>query len=282
MNVGPLTAFAVANQRLGETMVGFEQGFADTERAAVAASKSAAAVAKSARALERAAKTGNLNAIRRVQADLNAALSALTQEVENTAQAWPFQPGEEEAYLKDHFAAELQQIANGRGLDIQERDERLIAHPSILRVLPANRAVRIDRKQVSTIRPGYLVNLLRENQKKPARFNGSAFLEAVYKAYRMRAGGHFPDKELGSDQSPVVPLVAIYEALTLLPGTGRDYSRTEFALNLYRLDTDGPKATRSGARLHLHGGRQSPISLVAPDGHLLTYHNIAFSEVGNG
>ena len=96
-------------------MIGFEQGFSDAEKAAASTVKSAGGVVRAARALERAAKTGSINAIRRSQSELNIALQALTQEVETTAQAWPFQPEEEEAYLQEHFAAELRQVAARQG-----------------------------------------------------------------------------------------------------------------------------------------------------------------------
>ena len=259
----------------------FEQGFADTESAAVSTARSAGDVAKSARALERAAKTGNINAVRKAQSDLTAALRTLSQEVQTAAGAWPFQPDEEEVYLKEHFATELRQVAATQGLDIHERDERLIAHPSILQVIPAGRAVRIDRRQVSAIRPRHLVSLLLANQKKQPRFNSRIFLEALYTAYKIRAAGQFMGAP-ASGPAPAVPLSAIYEAFTVMPGSGREYSRTDFARDLYRLDTNGPKETRSGAHLHFHGGRQSNIAFVAADGRLVTYHNVAFSEAGNG
>ncbi len=263
-------------------MTGFEQGFADTEQAAASTVKSAGAAVRAARALERAAKTGSINAIRRSQSDLDSALRALMQEVKNATQAWPFQPEEEISYLQEHFAAELRQVAAGNGLDIHERDRQLIAHPSIVSVLPASRAVRVDRKQVSTIRPSHLVSRLLSNQNKPARHNSGAFLEAVYAAYKMRTDHQLREGRSPSGVGPAVPLSAIYEALTLMPGTGREYSRTDFARDLYRLDTEGPKVTRNRKQLHFHSGRQSTIAFVAPDGHLLTYHNIAFSEVRDG
>ena len=263
-------------------MTGFEQGFADTERAAASAVKLASDVSRAARGLERAAKTGSINAMRRSQSDLATALRALAQEVDNAAQAWPFRPEEEETYLQDHFAVELRQIAASQGLEIHERDGQLIAHPSIVKVAPDRRAVRIDRKQVSAIRPTYLAALLRVNQQKPARFNGRNFLEAIHTAYIMLIGGQSPLRRLGDGQPPTIPLARIYELITVMPGSSREYSRTDFARDLYRLDTDGPKTTRTGDRLHFHSGRQSSIAFVAPDGHLITYHNVAFSEAKNG
>lgn len=264
-------------------MTGFEQGFADTERAASATIKSAGDVTRAARALERAARTGSINAMRRAQSDLGAAVQVLQQEAANAGNVWPFHPNDEEAYLREHFTGELRAVAAEQGLNIHQRDEQLIAHPSVVRVLPGNRAVRIDRKQVSTIRPRYLTSLLLANQAKPARFNGAAILESTYNAYRMLIGGHSPLNHLErGQQGQPVPVARVYEAMTLMPGQAREYSRTDFARDLYRLDTDGPQTTRIGSRLNFHGGRQSNVAFVAPDGHLITYHSISFSEASNG
>lgn len=258
-------------------MSGFEKGFADTERAATSTAKSAADVVKFARQLERAAKTGSINAVRKAQSDLNAALATLRQEVANATEAWPFRPEEEEKYLKDHFAAELRNVAESQGLHMYERDERLIAYPSILRVLPSNLAVRIDRKQTSTIRPSYLAGILAANQNKPARFNTNNFLSSVYSAYNKLIRNRTSHSLTGENIGPTVPLSEIYELFTIAPGSGREYSRTDFARDLYRLETEGPKETRSGARVYFHSGRQSNISFVGVDGHIITYHGIEFS-----
>ena len=258
----------------------FERGFADTERAAAATAKSASDVAKVARQLEKAAKTGSINAMRKAQADLNSALGALRQEVANAGDAWPFRPEEEETYLRDHYVSELRKVAGNQGLQIFERDERLIAHPSILRVLPTTRdtrAVQLDKKQISTIRPSYLATLLVANQKKPARFNTGDFLNSVYAAYNKLVRNPTSQSLTEEGRGPTVPLSEIYDLFTIAPGSGRDYSRTDFARDLYRLDTEGPKVTRSGVRIYFHSGRQSAISFVGPDGHIITYHGIEFS-----
>ena len=258
-------------------MAGFEQGFADTERAAALTAKSAGDVARAAKALEKAAKTGSIAGVRKAQGDLSSALGVLRQEVANAAGAWPFQPDGEEAYLKDDFAAELRQVAAARGLDIHEQDGRLIAPPSIVRVLPGNRAVRIDRKQVSAVRPSHLAGLLVENQKKPARFNTRLFLEAVHNVYQDLIGEQSARSLMGGKRGPAVPFTKIYDMFASLPGASREYSRTEFARDLYRLETEGPQETRRGKRIYFHSGRQSPISFVDRDGHTITYHSVEFS-----
>ena len=155
-----------------------EQAFADVEGAAEAALKSAKDLESLAKRLQKAAKEGNIAAIKREQGRLDGALSALSEDVSAAARSWTLEEAEEEALIRDGYADELREAAAERGLTLHERDGRLFASPSIVRVLPSERAVRIDRKQVSAIRPSHLAQLLAENQKRQGRYPAARFLEA--------------------------------------------------------------------------------------------------------
>ena len=157
-------------------MDGFEQAFASAEEAAAGTVRSAGDLSKLARQLEKAAKEGNIAGIKRAQSRFGAALEELSRAMDSASSSWPFGEEEEQQYLRDGYAAELRDIAQERGLNIYERDGRLIASPSVVRVLPGDRAVRIDRKRVSTIRPSALVGLLLENQKRASTYRSEAFL----------------------------------------------------------------------------------------------------------
>ena len=159
----------------------FEQAFSDTESIAEVTAKSATDLAKLAKELRKAAKEGNIAAIKRTQEKLNAARMALEQAVANAVQSWPFQDHEEEQYLRDGYSAELRRAASERGLEIHERDGRLICHPSIVRILPGDRAVRIDRKQTSShqaVAPAG--SPIRESEKARQIPELGLFLEALY------------------------------------------------------------------------------------------------------
>ena len=41
----------------------------------------------------------------------------------------------------------------------------------------------------------------------------------------------------------------VYRLFTSLPGSDREYNRTDFTRDLYLLDRDGPKTTRRGLRV---------------------------------
>ena len=73
--------------------------------------------------------------------------------------------------------------AEKMGVTMYERDDRLFCYPALLRVLPSERAVAVDRRRERHLRPSVLVNLLKELQDKPPRFRSESFLNALFEAY---------------------------------------------------------------------------------------------------
>ncbi len=264
-------------------MANFEQAFGDTERAAESALKSAGVVARHGKALIRAAKAGNIAAVKRSQADLDEAMKALRQEVDNANSVWPFQEDEEERYLQDDYAGELIAAAGEDSLQIHKQDDDLVVYPSVLRIDPGDRAVRIDGRRENNIRPSHLVKTLLENQKKTGRFRPNQILESLYAIYSQIVSES--SEEMIATGGRVVPLARIYNLLIAFPGIRRDYRRTEFAFNLYAIETEGPRVTRRGYRVDFPsstGTRRRRASdlfqCIAPDGQRVTYYGIRFSE----
>ena len=266
-------------------MADFEQGFGDTERAAGTMLDTAGDLTKLARQLQKAAREGNIGVIRRTQEMLDGALASLSQAVSNATQSWPFEDNDEEQYFKDGYADELRRIASERGLTIHEREGRLVAHPSILRIQPGDRAVYIDRKKVSAIRPTHLAGLLLENQKKGGRYDSARFLESLYSVYAEVLRDVSRDLAGSGGIGNVVPLDRIYRLFTSLPGSTREYGRTDFARDVYLLDVNGPGATKKGATVSFPSstGARSPKGLftfVGPDGRDVAYYGIRFTRDG--
>ena len=263
-------------------MISFEEAFGDTERAADSTLKSATDLTKQARALKKAAQTGNIAAIKRAQGGIHEALSILAQDVENASSSWPFRDEEEKQYLDDHYVAEFCRTAEDVGLRIFERDGNLISYPSIVRILPGDQAVRVDSKRVATIRPSHLVSTLLKNQQKPLRRLPMAYLNALYSVYSDIVSGESSGRMVkGSGR--VVPLARVYRLLTSLPGSRREYSRTDFARDLYILDSDGPKRTNSGAVISFPSStgtkrRSDVFSFIGPEGQSVEYYGIRFTE----
>ena len=260
----------------------FERAFSDTEQAAAATLAAVKALQKAARDLQKEAQKGNIAAIKQRQISLDAALTNLTQTVNNSVHSWPFQEEQEEQYLREGYAAELKNAAAARGLQILDGDNSLISSPSIVRILPSNRAVRIDKKQTSTIRPSHLVGLLQANQKKVSGYRPGQFLESLYTVYADIAREDGAERLMAGRQGRVIPLARIYRLITALPSIRREYNETDFARDLYQLDSSGIKTTRSGAAVSFPastGARNSRgvFTFVGPDGSNVSYYGIRFT-----
>jgi hypothetical protein len=255
--------------------VSFEQGFADVEKAAAAAERAAKTLAAAAKTIVRAAQAGDIGAIDRNAQKLNDAAQAAVQEAGKASSAWPFSPQDEERFLQDGYAGELLAAADSAGLKMQSRDGLLVSYPFIIRILPGDRAVRINKTRFGELRPSRLVAKLKADQNRKSRATVHPFLEALYAAYELVCGKH------GKGGS--VPLARIYRAFTMLPGAASDYTRDDFARDLFSLDRSGVTETRSGARVALPAstGTKAPgntFVCVAPDGEVVTYYAIRFSE----
>ena len=260
----------------------FEEGFAATEKAADSVLQALGDVSRLARQLQRDAKAGNIGAIRRGTARLEESLSLIRQQVGKATQAWPFAQEEELAYLQHQYAGELQNEAKKEGLRLFERDGRLIAHPSVIRVLPGERAVRIDRRQSSSIRPTKIVADLARIQHSPSRFRPQPFLESLYGAYLALSQSDTADRLKLGGGGQVVRLDRIYNLFTGLPGAQREYSQLDFARDLYSLESSGVSEARSGARVSFPAstGTRNPrgtISFVGPNGETVLYYGIQFT-----
>ncbi len=265
-------------------MESFEQAFENATNVTDAALEANKDLSKRLRALKKVTENGNIAAVKREQGKLSEALNRVAEAVRGAELAWDYEDGEELEYLQseDGYAAELIRVASEQGLDIRERDGHLICHPVVVRIMPGNRAVRIDRNRVSAIRPSHLAGFLAKKQKSRPRFPPQRFLEALYYVYSdltKESSG----RPIGGAGDPVILLDRVYRHFTSLPGSSRDYSKTDFARDLYELDRSGLTTTRSGATVSLPastGARSSRnlYTFVGPDGREFKYFGIRFVE----
>ena len=262
----------------------FEEGFAATESAADSVLDAMNEATRLARQLRKASQDGNIAAIRRLADRLEASANVISQAASNAATAWPFPEEAERPYLEQEYSGELRSEGGKRGVQIFERDGRLIAHPLVVRVLPGERAVRVDRRQTSTIRPSKIVADLEKLQKSPARFRPQPFLESLYEAYLALSQTDTADRLRLGDAGQVVRLDRIYNLFTGLPGSRREYSLLDFARDLYTLQESGVRDVRAGARVSFPAstGTRSPrgaISFVGPGGEPVLFYGIQFTGV---
>jgi hypothetical protein len=244
-----------------------------TQGGAEAALKSAASVTRELRKAKAAAACGQVRELRRaldVAAETADDLAAALREVRAS---FDF---DETSYLADgDYAKELLAAAAEREVAMFEEDDRLLCYPSIVRVLSGDAAVEIDRRRERRIRPSVLVGLLAAVQQRQPKFRYDQFLESLARSYDLvvAKGGKKP--------GAVVRLVDIWAVLTLLPGQGKEYTRPEFARDLYLLDQKGNRQTKDGRVLRWHassGTRNAGVvTTVARSGQQQRYWGVSFA-----
>ncbi|MGI8684973.1 MAG: hypothetical protein ACR2MO_07785, partial [Acidimicrobiales bacterium] len=134
--------------------------------------------------------------------------------------------------------------------------------------------VSIDKKKDKRVRPSVLVRTLRALQAKPPKFKAESFLESLAVAYDLLCA------KRGAHPGATVKLVDVYGLLTLLPGSGRDYSKQEFARDLYLLDHSGFTLTKGGRSLQLPASAltrgSGVLTTVTRSGQEKVYAGISF------
>ncbi len=206
----------------------FEETLAGVERDVDRAMRSVSATTRELRRARVGAKNGQVRDLRKALAAAEAAAAALAEQTRTIREDLVF---DEQEYLSSgRYTKELLAAAEAAKVAMFEEDERILCYPSLLRVLPADAAVEIDRARDRRLRPSVLVRHLAAAQERPPRFRPEAFLDSLRTGYELVVARQ--------DKKPdaVVRLSEVWTVLTLLPGQSREYTRQEFARDLYLLD----------------------------------------------
>jgi hypothetical protein len=217
-----------------------EETLAATERAVDGALKSAAAVTRELRKALTGARNGQVRDARKALAGAQSAAAGLVEETRALSDG--FDTDEQEYLASGGYVKELLAAAEARGVRMFEEEDRLLCYPSLLRVLPAEAAVEIDRVRERRIRPSVLVDLLARTQDRAPRFKAEAFLDSLRAGYELFVASE------GKKEDGVIRLVDIWSVLTMLPGQRGQYSKQEFARDLYLLDQSGVTRTARNPR----------------------------------
>jgi len=254
---------------------GIEAALARAEADIEAASRSTGSLARELKRARAAATTGQVRDLRRALDVAEDLARELADQVRAADEAYDVD--EADVLASGAYAKELLAAAAEAGVAIFEEDDRLLCYPSIVRILPSDLALEIDRRKARGLRPSFVVELLRRAQQAGPRFRAEAFLTSLAEAYDLVVARQ--RKVRGA----VVRLVDVYAVLTLLPGQARDYTKPEFARDLYLLDRSGVTVARSPARqmrwAASTGTRQAGVlTTVAQTGQQQRYWGIAFEE----
>jgi hypothetical protein len=255
-----------------ESLTSFESALSNTQGGAEDALKSAAGLTRELRKARAAAASGQVRELRRALDAAAAAAAGLSTTVQQVTASFDF---DDAAYLASgDYAKELLAMAAERGVAMVEEDDRMLCYPSIVRVLPADAVIEVDRRRERRLRPSVLVGLLGATQQRPPRFRADQFLESVAGGYDLVVA------RAGKKPDTVARLTDIWAVLTLLPGQAREYTRPEFARDLYLLDQAGARQTRDGRTLRWHassGTRTGGVlTTVARTGQQQRYWGVSF------
>jgi hypothetical protein len=260
----------------GEMEVSLEKALAKTESDADAAFKAATTTVSSLKKFRAAAHSGDLRELRKTIEAADQAITALRQQFANAKEGWDV---DEEAYLSGrNFLSEILETAGQMGVKVFEQDDRLYCYPFLIRILPNERTVLIDKAREKRLRPSVLVSHLKDLQNKPVRFKPETFLESLFSAYRTVVAAQ--GKTLFGSGF-VVKLLEIYRLLTLLPGQSKEYSLQEFARDIYLLDQSRVNRTKKGQVVSFPastGTRSTTntITVITQNGHEKKYYGISF------
>lgn len=262
----------MATTEAGTPQRGLEAALAATEAQIETAQREAARVSRELKSARSAAAGGQVRDLRRALAAAVEATQSLAGAVEEAEASYSFD--ETDHLASGGYARELLDAAAAAGLAMVEDDDRLLCYPSLVRVLSGDAALDIDRRRERRLRPGVVVGVLAAAQARPPKGKSAALLESLVAAYELLAGRHDrPD--------PVLRLDHLWQVLTMLPGAAREYSKPEFARDLYLLDQSGLDTTRSGRTLRFHassGTRGAGVlTTVAKTGQQQRYWGVSFS-----
>jgi hypothetical protein len=248
-----------------------------TESDADASLKAAATVTKSLKRFRSLIHQGNLREVKGALLAVEQALEALQAQVEDTQKGWDFP--ESSYFASGAYTRELLAAADRMHVQVFEQDDRLYCYPTLIRVLASERSVLVDRTRERRLRPSLLLEHLRELQQRPPRFKPEAFLDGLFRAYKVSVERHGGG---AMAEARVEPLARMYELLTLLPGQSREYSRQEFARDIYLLDKSQVTETRGYVATFPASTGTRPagaaITAITETGQQRTYWGITFAR----
>jgi hypothetical protein len=252
---------------------GLEAALAAAEEQAAAALRTVAGMSRELKKARAAAAGGQMRDMRRAQEAAETLAGEAARAVSGLRREFRF---DEQGHLASGgYTKELLGLAAEAGVTIVEEDNRLLCYPSVVRVLAGDAAIEVDKARDRRIRPSVVLRTLAARQARPARFKPEPFLASLLAAYELVVA------QGGRAYDATVALTDVWSVLTLLPGQGREYTRQEFARDLYLLDQSGVSEVR-GRTMSLPASTLTKkttkvLSTVTMDGRQKLYSGISFS-----
>lgn len=251
-----------------------EEALDAVERDIDAAVKVLSAALREAKKAKAAAAVGKMRDLRQALDGAERLAAEAASTASDVRAGWSFD--EQEYFQSGAYTNEVLALAAAEGVQAFESDDRILCYPAIVATSPSDTSVLIDKKKERRVRPSILVGVLKALQARPPKFRPEAFLESLAVAYDLAAARR------GARPGSTVKLADVYKVLTVLPGSGRDYSKQEFARDLYLLDQSGVTRTKDGRTLSLPASALTRgsglLTTVTRSGQEKVYAGISFDE----
>ena len=253
----------------------FEAALSATETQAAATLQSAAALTRELKRVKAGRRPGSTRELRRALETAETLATQLAEAARSLRAGYDF---DEQAYLSSGaYAKELLAAAASAGRG-HLRGGRA---PPLLSLAGADPAPTRPRSRSTASASGGCARrwssaLLAAAQRRGPRFRPEPFLDSLRTAYELVVARD------GKKPDAVVRLIDIWAVLTVLPGQGREYTKQEFARDLYLLDQSGLATTsRSSRRLRWSASTGTKgagvLTTVTRGGQQRRYWGIGFS-----
>lgn len=246
-----------------------EDALASVADAATGGIASTAELAKSLKHAKTAAATGKLAELEKAITQARQQIAIVAERISILESTWDF---DAQAHFESGaYKRELLDAITRAELKPADRDGRILCYPSVLRIMPNDQTLEIDRKKERRVRPSFVAAELKKHRGKKTGIKPERLVNILYTAYDVLVAGQKGTR--------VVRVLDIYALLTQLP-QAREYSRQEFARDLLLLDMSDVRSTNAGKRIELYadtGARNtSVLSAVTPDGDVRLYSGVEF------
>ena len=256
------------------TVDSLENALASFERETAAAVKGLSAALREVKKLQAAAAHGQMRDLRNGLDTTSRLADQAADTVRDLRGAWTFD--EAEYFANGSFAKEVLALGEAEDLRAVESDERILSFPVIVQISAGDTTVAIDKVRERRVRPSLLVRRLKALQASPPRFKAEPFLEALAAAYDLSLAS------AGLRPGSVTRVVELYAVLTLMPGAAREYTKQEFARDLYLLDQSAVVTCRDGRTLAFPASALTragaTLSTVTRAGQPKIYAGISFTK----
>lgn len=228
--------------------------------------------------IEKALREGDLEQAQRVIGRMEAAL-ARQQEVLVSLKA-KLPTFDVATYLREDFEKGFLSACQSQGLAVSGNFPDYEVFPFRLRVYPERGAVEVNERTLRLLRPRALAAYLKAERDRlyRAAFHAQRFIDTLARVYdillAVKRAAQGADLPQGTD----IPLTDVHEQLVFHPAYRKQYTRTMFAFDLYRLLRAEVLRASDGRLMELGepARRIKPIVIYDEQGRELRYGSLRF------